>query len=86
MNLWDIYKPQEVITPQQCGGVMTIFSAFMIPENVQKELESAGADRVSVGWPVPQAIFRDIFQGWKLCVQDSGRTAARGCRELSGGQ
>ena len=63
-----------------------IFSAFVIPENVQNKLESAGADRLSVGWPVPQAIFRDIFQGWQLFVQDSGRTAARECRELSGGQ
>ena len=58
----------------------------MIPENVQNKLESADADRLSVEWPVPQAIFRDIFQGWKLCVQGSGQTAARGCRELSGGQ
>ena len=29
-----------------------IFSAFLIPEDVQKELESAGADRVSVGWHI----------------------------------
>ena len=65
---------------------MIIFSAFMITENAQNKLESAGADRLSVEWPGPQAIFRDIFQGWKLCVQDSGQTAARGCRELSGDQ
>ena len=32
----------------------------MIPENVQKELESAGAARVSVGWPVPQ-LYLEIF-------------------------
>lgn len=65
---------------------MTTFSAFVIPENEQEELESAGADQVSAGWPVPQSIFRDIFQGWQLFVQDSGQTAARGCHELSGGQ
>ena len=38
-----------------------IFSAFLIPEDVQKELESAGADRVSVGWPIPQDKFREII-------------------------
>ena len=65
---------------------MTTFSAFVIPEYLQKELESTGADQVSAGWPVPQSVFRDIFQGWQLFVQDSGRTAARECRELSGGQ
>jgi 4-hydroxy-3-methylbut-2-enyl diphosphate reductase IspH len=28
-----------------------IFSAFMIPEDVQKELNNAGADRLNVGCP-----------------------------------
>ena len=37
-----------------------IFSAFLIPEDVQKELKSAGADRVSVGWPIPLDKFREI--------------------------
>jgi hypothetical protein len=41
-----------------------IFSAFLIPENVQKELESAGADRVSVGWPIPPEKFREIILGF----------------------
>ena len=31
-----------------------------LPEDVQKELESAGADRVSVGWHIPQEKFREI--------------------------
>ena len=38
-----------------------IFSAFLIPEDVQKELESAGADRVSVGWPIPPDKFREMI-------------------------
>jgi hypothetical protein len=38
-----------------------IFSAFLIPEEVQKELKSAGADRVSVGWPIPADKFREII-------------------------
>ena len=36
-----------------------IFSAFLIPEEVQKELKSAGADRVSVGWPILTDKFRE---------------------------
>ena len=38
-----------------------IFSALLIPEDVQKELKSAGADRVSVGWPIPLEKFREII-------------------------
>ena len=38
-----------------------IVSAFMIPEDVQKELESAGADRVSVGWPILADKFRETI-------------------------
>ena len=38
-----------------------IFSAFLIPEDVQKELESAGADRISVGWPIPSDTFKEII-------------------------
>ena len=38
-----------------------IFSAFLMPEDVQKELESAGADRVSVGWPIPMDKFRETI-------------------------
>ena len=38
-----------------------IFSAFLIPEDVQKELESAGADRVSVGWPITPDKFKEII-------------------------
>ena len=36
-----------------------VFSAFLIPEDVQKELEGAGADRVSVEWPIPPDKFRE---------------------------
>ncbi len=71
---------------RRCNCPIIIFSAFINPENVQKELQSAVNNLVSKGWPVSQANVRDIFQGLKLCVQDSGRTAARGCRELSDGQ
>ena len=42
-----------------------IFSAFLIPEDVQKELESAGANRVSVGWPIPPDKFREIVLQYK---------------------
>jgi hypothetical protein len=42
-----------------------IFSAFLIPEDVQKELESAGADRVSVGWPITPDKFREIVLQYK---------------------
>ena len=41
-----------------------IFSAFLIPEEVQKELESAGADRVSVGWPIALDKFKEIILGF----------------------
>ena len=37
-----------------------VFSAFMIPEDVQNELKGAGADRVSVGWPISPDKFREI--------------------------
>lgn len=36
-----------------------IFSAFMIPEDVQNELKNAGADRISVGWPITPDKFRE---------------------------
>ena len=36
-----------------------LFSAFLIPKEVQKELESAGAYRVSVGWPILTDKFRE---------------------------
>ena len=38
-----------------------VFSAFMMPEDVQKELKDAGADRVSVGWPIPQDKFKEMI-------------------------
>jgi len=38
-----------------------IFSAFLIPKDVQKELKDAGADRVSVGWHIPQDKFRETI-------------------------
>ena len=38
-----------------------IFSAFMIPEDVQKELKSAGADRVIVGWPITPGKFKETI-------------------------
>jgi hypothetical protein len=38
-----------------------IFSAFLIPEDVQKELKDTGADRVSVGWPIPLDKFKEII-------------------------
>jgi hypothetical protein len=36
-----------------------IFSAFLIPEDAQNELKSAGADLVSVGWPITSDGFRE---------------------------
>jgi hypothetical protein len=39
-----------------------IFSAFLIPEDIQKELQSAGADRVNVGWPITQDEFREYVR------------------------
>ena len=36
-----------------------LFSAFLIPKEVQKELESAGAYRVIVGWPILTDKFRE---------------------------
>ena len=42
-------------------GCTYIFSAFMIPEDVQKELKSAGADRVIVGWPITPGKFKETI-------------------------
>jgi hypothetical protein len=42
------------------------FTAFLIPEDVQHELKSAGADRISVGWPIPPDQFRDLLNMVKI--------------------
>ena len=59
-------KHREILQMIKClkrryNHPILIFSAFMIPEDVQKELASAGADRISLGWPIPPDEFREII-------------------------
>ena len=59
-------KHREILQTIKClksryQKPIIILSAFLIPEDVQKELKSAGANQISVGWPITLEKFRETI-------------------------